>query len=82
MSTPENKALDRRLVEETLNQGNLGVADELIAKEFVDHAAPPGMQGGPDGFKASVATWRSAFPELHVIVEDHKSRLGIGSRTA
>jgi predicted ester cyclase len=79
MSIEENKARDRRLVEEALNRGNLAVADELIAPDFVDHAAPPGMQHGPDGFKAAVAAFRSAFPDLHVTVEE---QLAAGDRVA
>ena len=44
MSIEENKIVYRRLIEETLNRGNLAVADELIATDFVDHAAPSGAR--------------------------------------
>ena len=70
VSAEENKATDRRLVEEALDRGNLAVADELIAPDFVDHAAPPGMEHGPDGFKAAVAAYRAAFPDLQAAVEE------------
>jgi hypothetical protein len=43
MSTPEeNKALFRRTYEELLNQGNLSIADELVAPDFINHEAPRG----------------------------------------
>jgi len=71
MSTDANKAIDRRIVDEVLTRGGLTVADELIAPDFVDHAASPGMERGPDGFRAAVAAFRTAFPDLHVTIEDH-----------
>lgn len=37
MSAEENKALSRRVIEEMFNDGNLDVADELLAPDYVDH---------------------------------------------
>ena len=37
MSTEENKALARRLIEESWNQGNLATVDELMAPGHVGH---------------------------------------------
>ena len=37
VSAGENKALARRVIEEMFNRGNLGVADELLAPDYVDH---------------------------------------------
>ena len=34
MSTEQNKALSRRLIEEVFNQGNLSLVDELFAPDF------------------------------------------------
>ena len=36
----QNKALERRLIEEAWNKGNLAIVDELVAPNFVDHTAP------------------------------------------
>ena len=71
MSTEENKALARRVIEEMFNKGNLDVADELIAPDYVDHdPAMPEDVRGPEGFKEYVSAYRSAFSDLHVEIED------------
>src|SRR5215207_4204368 len=67
----ENKALARRVMEELFNEGNLDAAEELIAPDFVDHdPAMPEDVRGPEGFKEYVRAFRSAFPDLHVRIED------------
>jgi predicted SnoaL-like aldol condensation-catalyzing enzyme len=71
MSIEENKALARRVIEEMFNNGNLDVADELIAPDYVDHdPAMPEDIHGPEGFKEYVSVYRSAFPDLHIQIED------------
>lgn len=66
----KNKTLSRRVNEECFNRGNLAIADELLAADYVDHAAPPGLAAGVEGFKQLVALYRTAFPDLHVTIED------------
>ena len=71
MSTEENKALARRVIEEMFNKGNLDVADELIAPDYVDHdPAMPEDVRGPEGLKEYVSAYRSAFSDLHVEIEE------------
>ena len=71
MSEEENKALVRRVLEEMFNEGNLDVADELIASDYVDHdPAMPEEVRGPEGFKEYVSMYRSAFPDLHIQIEE------------
>jgi len=70
MSTQENKAVARRIVEEVINKGNLALADELFAANVVDHAAPPGFPPGPEGFKMFFTGFRAAFPDLHDHIDD------------
>ena len=71
MSTEENKALARRVLEEMFNAGNLDVADELLASDYVDHdPSLPEDVHGPEGFKEYVGMYRSAFPDVHVQIED------------
>ena len=80
MSTEENKALARRVLEEMFNAGNLDVADELLAPDYVDHDPTlPEDVHGPEGFKEYVATYRSAFPDLHIQIED---QIAEGDRVA
>jgi steroid delta-isomerase-like uncharacterized protein len=66
----DNKARFRRTYEELLNQGILEVADELIAPDFINHEAPPGMDRGPESMRALANMLRTAFPDLHFAIED------------
>ena len=70
MSLEGNKAIVARLVEELVNQGDMGVVDELFSPEFVNHN--PGFGSSPDreGIKQGLETMRKALPDLHVMVED------------
>ncbi len=52
----QNKAADRRYVEEVLNQGNLEVIDELRTDDV-------------EGVRNRVTRFRTAFPDLHVTIE-------------
>ena len=71
MSAEENKALTRRVMEEMFNKGNLDVADELLAPDFVVHdPAMPEDVRGPEGFKEYVGAFRSAFSDLHIRIDD------------
>jgi steroid delta-isomerase-like uncharacterized protein len=71
MSAEENKALARRVLDEMFNKGNLDVADELLAPDYVDHdPAMPEDIHGPEGFKQYVSGYRSAFSDLHLEFED------------
>ncbi len=69
MST-ENKAAVRRGLEECLNKGNLAVVDELIAPSYVYHEPGVGEVRGPAGLKKLVTTYRSAFPDMHIVIDD------------
>ncbi|HEX6385062.1 MAG TPA: ester cyclase, partial [Anaerolineae bacterium] len=53
------------------NEGNLGVADELIVADAVEHEEFPGLEGsGPEVAKQFVAIIRSAFPDVRVQTQD------------
>ena len=59
------------MLEEIFTEGNLDLADDLIAPDFVDHdSAMPEEVHGIEGFKDFVRMFRSAFPDLHVEVQD------------
>ncbi len=71
MSAEENKALAHRVLEEMFNKGNLDVADELLAPDYVNHdPAMPEDIHGPEGFKEYVGAYRSALSDIHVEIED------------
>ncbi len=65
-----NKAAMRRLYEEVFGRGNMTVADEILAADFVEHEAFPGMEPGIEGFKQMVSAARSAFPDFRLTAED------------
>jgi predicted ester cyclase len=69
MSVDENKALFRRTYEELLNVGDLSVADQLVASEFINHEAPPGRDRGPESMRGLAVMLRTAFPDLHFEIE-------------
>lgn len=69
MSTEANKALAQRLID-GFNSGNLDVLIELSATDFVNHAAPPGMPTTREGWKEVATMFRTAFPDMHVHVDD------------
>ena len=69
MSTEDNKAVVRRLMEET-NRENLAVIDELVAPEFVFHnPSDPSVGGGPEGYRRWVAQ-RGRGDESQLLIED------------
>jgi predicted ester cyclase len=70
VSAEENKALFRRAYEELWNRGNLSVADELIAPDFINHAASPGSNRGPESMRGSVTWARNAYPDVHFEIEE------------
>jgi len=70
MSTEQNKALVRQLVEEVINQGNISMIDELLIPDFVEHEElPPGIPPGREAPKALFTMLRSAFPDLKATIE-------------
>ena len=69
MSIEENKAIVRYGTEEGWNQGNTAVFDEHLAADYVGHD-PSGPLHGPEGFKQFYATYRTAFPDTHLTIED------------
>lgn len=67
MGTEANKALARRYIE-LWNTGNLALADEVLALDFVDHTHPE-LAPGPESVKLEVTAFRTAFPDAHATVE-------------
>src|SRR5438132_12118030 len=69
MSTEENKAVVRRLIEEGMNKKDVRVFDELLAPNYVNYNFPAPAPGA-EGFKQVIGMFQTAFPDMHVMVED------------
>ena len=64
----ENKAIVRREIEEVFSaQGDLDVAYEIFAPEYVGH---PEDVRGPEGAKEMARMYRNAFPDVQLSIED------------
>ena len=57
------------MYEEAWNQGKIEVIDELCALDYTG-VGPYGEEHGPDAVKRGIANRRSAFPDIHVTIED------------
>jgi hypothetical protein len=71
MSASANEALVCRAIEAIWNRGDLDVADELFAADYVNHdGVIAALVLGPEAIKISAALHRLAFPDLHVTIEE------------
>ncbi len=70
MSTEENKALVRRLIEEVMNQGHLAVFDELYAPDFLFHDPGLPQVRTREEDKQWIAGILHAFPDFHLTIDD------------
>jgi predicted ester cyclase len=69
-STEQNKAITLREFE-LWNTGNLAIADETIAAEYKRHDFDTLHEGrGPESVKELVTMYRTAFPDLHLTIEE------------
>ena len=64
----------REFAERVQNQGELGLLDELLADDMVDHTPAPGLSPDKDGAKAIIGAIRAGFPDhdcqvIHMIGE-------------
>jgi predicted ester cyclase len=66
---PDARAIVERMFDEIINNGQLDVADELFAEDYVDHG-PMGDVSGREAFKTMVGQWRSAVPDVHCEVDN------------
>jgi predicted ester cyclase len=66
----DNIAIVRRLYTDVFDQQDLALVDTLVAPHFKNHAAPPGLQDGPQSIKAVVKMLFAAFADDRCEVED------------
>jgi steroid delta-isomerase-like uncharacterized protein len=70
------KDVVRRFVEEYQSSGDVSVAQELLASDFVDHSPFGPMTPDRDGVLALFAMLRGAFPDLHAVIHDQADESG------
>jgi steroid delta-isomerase-like uncharacterized protein len=69
----ENKQLIRRWFDEVWNNGRADVIEELFDENGIAHGLgddPANPIKGPSGYKPFYQTFRQAFPNIMVVVED------------
>ena len=64
----QNKAVFEKLMS-ALNAKDMATMESLIADDFVDNAAMPGMAPGRQGMIDMMGMFVGAFPDLNVVVE-------------
>ena len=65
-----NKSIVRRWSEELWGRGSLGVADQIVAPDYVRHdPGDPFPARGPEDVKRIVAMLRGMLPDLNIEVE-------------
>lgn len=64
-----SKATVCLFIEEVLNKGNLSVLDEVIHEDYL-YQSPADSIEGIDDLRAFVQAFRTAFPDLHINVND------------
>jgi predicted ester cyclase len=66
----KNKALVREFFEEAWANGNAAAVDEFMAADYVEHPRPSTLPPGTEGLKRLIAAYRTAFPDLEMILDD------------
>ena len=69
MSAEEQHATNQRFVEEVMNQGNLGIANEIFSADYKHHTRSHDLED----FKQFISTYQAAFPDLHFTIDDQFS---------
>ena len=69
----ENKQLLRRWFEEVWNKGRAEAIEEMFAENGIAHGLsddPSSPITGPSGYRPFYATFRRAFPNIMVVIDD------------
>jgi steroid delta-isomerase-like uncharacterized protein len=65
-----NEDVIQAFIEDVINQGRLERANDLVKEDFVELDPLPGQQQGREGLKAVIHGLRSAFPDMHWVVNE------------
>ena len=69
-TTDQNKALARRWSEELWGRGDLAVADEIVARDYLRHdPGDPFPARGPEDVKRIVTMLRAMLPDLRIEID-------------
>ncbi|MCZ7545371.1 MAG: ester cyclase [Anaerolineae bacterium] len=68
MSSSEQLEVFRQVIEEGFNKGNYDALDSLFSSDYREHQF--GLQSTLEGFKRDIQSLRTAFPDLHLTIED------------
>jgi predicted ester cyclase len=69
-SIDRNKAVVLATIDDGWNSHDLAIFDELLDPELVDHSVPTDLPSTRDGTKQHAVRYWSAFPDLHLTIED------------
>ena len=68
--TQDNSAIIRRFVDEVINQGKMGSAEEFVWEDVVEQVPLPGQGPGLEGLKDVLRGMRSAFPDIDFSIKE------------
>ena len=66
----DNSAIVRRFVDEVINQGKMGSAEEFVWEDVVEQVPLPGRGPGLEGLKDVLRGMRSAFPDIDFSIKE------------
>ncbi len=67
MSLQDNKSIAHALFSKAWNEGDFSVAEEYVSPNIIDNFD---KSEGIESFKGVIQTFRSAFPDLRLTIED------------
>lgn len=70
MTVESNKAMERRMVEEALNCGNMKTVEECLNPDFVYHGPGGAEIKSIQGYQNFLAGLRTYYPDMRVTIEN------------
>ena len=68
-TSEKNKRIYKKFIQEIFNEGRFEKLDELVSPTYILRDAPAGTPMGQEAVKQSAAMFRSAFPDLKIVIE-------------
>ena len=66
----KNKMVCREFFHELHNKGNFSIVDDYVEPDVVSHDPFPGQAEGSKGLKKTMKMFRTAFPDMQVVIHD------------